>query len=55
MSGDWCLDLGAAGQVDELTVRWSSGVRERFENVSVPAGLILREGLPLLSEPARDR
>jgi len=53
------LGLGPARRVDELAVAWPSGRVDRFHNVAVDSGYLLREGasevLPLDGFPRPDR
>lgn len=49
------LSLGDSKVIDELIVRWPSGLQQRFQDVNVPADMILRENLPLLGLPAAER
>ena len=48
------LTFGAAGagQIDELIVRWPSGLIQKFENVAVPGMYCLRESHSLIPQTA---
>ena len=45
------LGTGDVDRIDELAVRWPSGTAQRFEQVSVPGELWLREGASPLAAP----
>ncbi len=46
------IGLGRAEAIDELIVRWPSGLRQRFVDLHVPGSMIVRENLPPLHAPS---